>query len=757
MSRLYLVILIFMFSFPFFSQKELGKYIDFADEQYKKGDYFYALQYYEKALAIDSQTVSTLWKYAETLKAYKDYRKAEIVYKKVYEKEEALLYPYSLLNIAIMQKYNGKYEEAIETFKRCKKKYLKDKKNYLYLKSSREIESCLWAKSAIKDTAKLIFSRLPESVNSKDSEFGHTIHNGQFIFSSLRADSIPSDEEVYATSYKTRLYSSKIVQSTFEESKRIEDLFFEKLSEGNGTFSLDGKRFYFSLCEDEGYNYRCKIMVSAFKNGKWSSSDSLGEIVNMPGFNTTMPNIAQLDGQEVLFFASDREGTEGGMDIWYSSIKNGNQYAKARSVKAVNSIDNELSPWWDNQNKRLYFSSSWHNGFGGMDVFYSAYTTQFELPINVGIPINSSANDLYYFKQGDTSYISSNRIGVLFSKNPTCCSDIFSATPPAILLPPTPKESLAELNKRLPVTLYFHNDIPDPRSHDTVTKLNYMVSYLTYRAMLETYQKEYSTGLKGDKSEEAREDIEAFFIEYVDQGVKDLELFRELLLEELQKGSKIRLTIKGFASPLAKTDYNVNLTKRRISSLVNYLKEYNNGIFVPYIDGTSVDGGKVEFAEVPFGEYTSNKLTSDNPNDVKNSIYSKAAGIERKIEIQSVNYMETAKKELKVKEQIISLKATRQILDAGKIKSNEKIVKKFTVTNTGNSPIEIDLKNIKIPCDCITALVENPFLKPGESTFVTMTIDSKGLTGQVVKSVSIKVKNQEGELRLIVTSEIIPQ
>ena len=756
MSRLYLVLLVFLFSFPLFSQKELGKYIDFADEQYKKGDYFYALQYYEKALAIDSQTVSTLWKYAETLKAYKDYRKAEIVYKKVFEKEEALLYPYSLLNIAIMQKYNGKYEEAIETFKRCKKKYLKDKKNYLYLKSSREIESCLWAKSAIKDTAKLIFSRLPESVNSKDSEFGHTIHNGQFIFSSLRADSIPSDEEVYATSYKTRLYSSKIVQNTFEESKRIEDLFFEKLSEGNGTFSLDGKRFYFSLCEDEGYNYRCKIMVSAFKNGKWSSSDSLGEIINSPGYNTTMPNIAQLDGQEVLFFASDREGTEGGMDIWYSSIKNGNQYAKARSVKALNSIDNELSPWWDNQNKRLYFSSSWHNGFGGMDVFYSTYTAQFELPINVGIPINSSANDLYYFKQGDTSYVSSNRIGVLFSKNPTCCSDVFTGIPPIIVIPPTKKETLAELNKRLPVTLYFHNDVPDPRSHDTVTTLNYMVSYFTYRAMLDTYQKEYSTGLKGDKSEEAKEDIETFFIEYVDQGVKDLELFRVLLLEELQKGSKIRLTIKGFASPLAKTDYNVNLTKRRISSLVNYLKEYNNGIFIPYIDGTSVDGGKVEFAEVPFGEYTSNKLTSDNPHDLKNSIYSKAAGIERKIEIQSVNYMDTAATNLKVEEKIISLKAARQIIDAGKIKQNEKIVKKFTVTNTSNLPIEIDVKNIKIPCECTTASVDNPFLKPGESSFVTLTVDSKGLTGQVVKSVSIKVKNQEGELRLIVTSEIIP-
>ena len=109
-----------------------------------------------------------------------------------------------------------------------------------------------------------------------------------------------------------------------------------------------------------------------------------------------------------------------------------------------------------------------------------------------------------------------------------------------------------------------------------------------------------------------------------------------------------------------------------------------------------------------------------------------------------------------MEEKIISLKAARQIIDAGKIKPNEKIVKKFAVTNTSNLPIEIDVKNIKIPCECTTASVDNPFLKPGESSFVTMTVDSKGLSGQVVKSVSIKVKNQEGELRLIITSEIIP-
>ncbi len=755
MSRLYLIVLILISSGKLFSQNELGKYLEFADEQYKKGDYVYALEYYEKAIAIDSQSVATLWKYAETLKAYKDYRNAEIVYKKVYEKEESLIYPSSLLNIGLMQKYNGKYEAAIETFKKCKKKYLKDKKNYLYLKSNREIESCLWAKSAIKDTTAIEFSRLPETLNTKDSEFGHSIHDGQLIFSSLRADSIPSNEEVYSTSYKTHLYKSKINQNSFENSTRMEDVFFEKLSTGNGSFSLDGKRFYFSLCEDEGYNYKCKIMVAKYSNGKWSSPDSLGEIINAIGFNTTMPNIAELDNQEVLIFSSDREGSLGGLDLWYSPIKDGNQYAKARALKALNSIENEVTPWWDNNEKRLYFSTSWLNGFGGNDVFYSNYKTTFETPVNLGIPINSSANDIYFFKQGDTSYVTSNRIGVLYSKNPTCCSDIFTGIVPQIIIPPTPKETLAELNKRLPVTLYFHNDVPDPRSHDTVTKVNYISSYTAYRQMLDIYQKEYSTGLTGDRNEEAKEDIESFFIEYVDQGVKDLELFRDLLLEELKKGSKIRLTIKGFASPLAKTDYNVKLTKRRIGSLVNYLNEYNNGVFIPYINGTASNGGKVEFAEVPFGEYTADKLTSDNPNDMKNSIYSRKAGIERKIEIQSVNYMDTVSQDLKVEEKIITLTTKQQIIDAGKIKPNTIIEKQFTITNSGKTPI--DLEEPRIPCNCNTAKIGKTHLEPGESTTLDMSLNSQQLEGQIVKSVYLKVKGQEGELRLILTTEILPE
>lgn len=733
-----------MFSSVGYSQSNLKKYLDFAQEQYDKGDYYYALTYYEKALEIDSNSIDILWKYAETLRAYKDYRGAEKYYAIVYDRESAGIYPSSLLQLALMQKQNGNYEAALDNFKKAKKKYYKNKKGYLYQKAKREVVSTVWAKSNLIDTANVSFEQLPPTVNTPNSEFGHGIYDDILFFSSLRADSISANEEVYSTEYHTNLYRSELNENEFQESERIKALFEERLNSGNGTFSLDGNRFYFSRCQDDGYNYRCKIMVAQYANGNWTYIDSLGEIINEPGANTTMPCIAEVNGEEVLFFASDREESKGGLDLFMSKIRNGNQYSKVRALKALNSLDNEVSPWWDSKTKRLYFSSSWHDGFGGYDVFYSAYTNKFNKPVNAGLPVNSSANDLYYFKHVDTGYVTSNRLGVMYSKNPTCCSDIFAMKPPKIIVPPTPEETLEELNKRLPVTLYFHNDIPNPRSWEETTDVNYIDSYNDYTAMIDKYKKEYSKGLVGDKSAEAKEDIESFFVEYVDQGVKDLELFRTLLLKELDKGAKINVTVKGFASPLAKTKYNVHLTKRRIVSLVNYLYEYDGGVFAKYIDHNAPNGGKLVFSEVPFGEYTANQLTSDNPNDVQNSVYSRAAAIERKIEIQSVTYMEETEEFALVTDQALN--------DLGDSKRGDVLKSVYTVKNNSNEPITI--KDIRIPCDCTTARVDKKTLAPGESTQVHMEVNTEHLIGFAVKSIYLQLDNSDQELRLYISSEI---
>ena len=148
MSRLHLVF-IFCFGFSLLgnTQHKLKKIIAFADEQYERGDYYYALEYYKQALAKDSNSIKLLWKYAETLRAYKYYSEAESYYAKVYAREQATIYPNSLLNLALMQKQNSRYQQALKTFKLSAKKLDKKKNRNFYNKSLREIESCSWAVS----------------------------------------------------------------------------------------------------------------------------------------------------------------------------------------------------------------------------------------------------------------------------------------------------------------------------------------------------------------------------------------------------------------------------------------------------------------------------------------------------------------------------------------------------------------------------------------------------------------------------------
>src|SRR5690554_564315 len=172
MSRLYIVLFISFFSTALSAQQELKKYLEFAQEKYQSGDYIYALQYYEKAMAIDSNTINTLWEYAETLRAYKDYPKAAYYYGKVYSRESTEIYPASLLQYGLMLKQSGKYDEALEVFKLAKKKYRSDPRGYLYRKSRVEMRSCVWAKSNQGDSTHHVFEALPDHIRSEERRVG---------------------------------------------------------------------------------------------------------------------------------------------------------------------------------------------------------------------------------------------------------------------------------------------------------------------------------------------------------------------------------------------------------------------------------------------------------------------------------------------------------------------------------------------------------------------------------------------------------
>jgi len=108
------------------------------------------------------------------------------------------------------------------------------------------------------------------------------------------------------------------------------------------------------------------------------------------------------------------------------------------------------------------------------------------------------------------------------------------------------------------------------------------------------------------------------------------------MCELLAKGKNIEITIKGYASPLNTSDYNANLSKRRIQSLVNFLMQYKDGYLLPYIDGTTEAGNRLIIHRQAFGKEKAAASVSGDIKDLRNSVYNPAAANERKVAIIAV-------------------------------------------------------------------------------------------------------------------------
>jgi hypothetical protein len=740
MPRLYLTLFILLvMPLSLLGQVKLKDLVQFADEQYKKGDYYYAIDFYKKAIAIDSNSLELKWKYAETLRAYKSYKEAEKLYAEIYAREEAETYPESILYLGLMQKQNGKYQKAIETFKLAKTHY-DDKESYNYKKSNREVESCYWALKNTKDTIGL--QQFHERINSFDAEFGHHYSHGVLIFSSLKADTTHENEEVYGRNYTNALYYVNTSDDSISKAKKILGLAEANVHTGNANFSKSGHYLYFSICEDDGYNYRCKIARAVVKNGVYGKADTLPFLINHPNSNTTNPMEAEIDGKPYLFFASNRPGTRGAMDIWYSEIISDTEFGAPVNLSAINSIDNEICPWYDTIKNQLYFSSTWHNGLGGYDVFMSKKIGEkFEKPINLKQPINGPANDLYYFESGDSIFVSSNRLGSFSKKNPTCCSDIYFSK---IERPINPPDSTPVLTKRIdfPIRLFFKNDHPNPTSLLATTKLSYETTYLDYKKSFDEYlTKVNDDSIKINNDREVR--LENFFSNSVDKGYNDLLMLSDSIELHLAQKKYVTLFVKGFASPLHQTNYNIRLSKRRINSFYNYLSSYKNGLFKSALELNKNNEAQLQIIEIPFGEYAANQLTSDDFNDQKNSVYSYEASIERKIEIIGMEVANEKRDSM--------LYITPSILYLNEKKNTVQEIN-FFIENLMESEALIDTIEVNSPSLKITEIPTMIAAKKGQNIKLQFTQPKE--KGLYLFTIDIKVRAIKMPIRAYTTIEI---
>lgn len=731
------------------------------DQAIEAGDHYGAAFYYKRALDADSTELGVYYKYAEALRGYNDYSKAEGVYGWVYDHDEARAreFPEALFWQATMQKYNGRYEAAKSNFELYRQEVI-DKTSYTAKKAKNEIGSCAFALVHANDSADVEVLNAGGSINTIGSEFSAMmVSDSVLYFSSLRNDSLNDENEVLSESYLVKISRANKVNGEWVSEGPLDTAINRAgLNQANGALSLDSNRLYFTRCKAQG---ECSLWVAKRGSSGWANPQPVRGTVNLEGFSSTQPCVARMDDKEVLIFASNREGGRGKYDLWYSILKKeGMEVGKPKNFGSeINTIDNEITPYYEPATGLLYFSSDWHYGLGGLDVFSVAGGLDPAEPKNVGPPINSSVNDLYFSIDtvGKYGFVTSNRSGSITVKGETCCNDLYTIEypieiPPDTLVEDTPivltakRLPIPELENYLPV-LYFHNDEPNPRNWDTTTTLTYPEAYASYKALQTDYLNLYARGSNKSK-EECDAAMNGFYTSKVDYGLEVLEAFAQRLLQQLDSGQHIELTVKGYASPLAKSNYNVNLTMRRIASFTNYLRTYNEGVYVPYLENRAANGGALSIIKIPYGEYLASDDVNANVNDQRNSVYSVKAGLERRIEVLSA----TKPNPNAVYPAITFLE---EIHNFGKVLPGQKLKHKFLLMNTGNEPLE--LKAVKPSCGCTVANYTQEAIAPGKTGFIELTFDTTDKLGNQIKTATVVTNGQPAEKVLTVTAEILTE
>lgn len=291
-----------------------------------------------------------------------------------------------------------------------------------------------WVK---KDT---LYRYTNEQVNSPYSDLAPVMKGDSLFFSSLRFAPKPARQRKQSTTYSKNLLATTQPNDTMGVDTLVAELPVSERFNSSEHFTLhhaeskNGKWLVFSTCEAGTDSIRCDLYKRRkLEDGSWGSPVPLN--VNQPAANTTQPALAYdcTTGGQWLYFASDREGSMGGMDIWRAPFdeETGTAGAVENLGEPVNTPWDEATPFFHSLSQMLYFSSDAPPGFGQYDLFSAVYQDGgWGKPQNLGAPYNTGFNDMYFFStpDGRSFMLSSDRPrSVRFDEQiEACCQDIYA-------------------------------------------------------------------------------------------------------------------------------------------------------------------------------------------------------------------------------------------------------------------------------------------------------------------------------------------
>jgi len=240
-------------------------------------------------------------------------------------------------------------------------------------------------------------------INSSYPDFAPVISADEkvMIFTSRRPGSTGGLMDETGQFYED-IYISKKVKGAWSTPQNIGSNINTPGHDASIAISADGSQLFIYKDDGAGDIYYCKERA----DGSWSKPLPIEGSVNS---RTSYENAAAVspDGN-TLIFASNREGGFGGLDLYMVKMNEKGFWGKPTNLgPVINTEDDDEGPFLDFDGVTLYFSSRAHKGMGGYDIFktyYDSTKAQWVEPINMGYPINTANDDIYFVLSGDGSH-----------------------------------------------------------------------------------------------------------------------------------------------------------------------------------------------------------------------------------------------------------------------------------------------------------------------------------------------------------------
>ena len=271
------------------------------------------------------------------------------------------------------------------------------------------IKECQFAQEAMKKANFAEKVRLEGDVNSGFNDYAPIVIKGgqEMYFASRRANTTGGGLNPEEGQYFEDIYRAK-----WNQEEQIWDSVTNNLDRLNG----DGFEA-FSYITDDGLHGIITINNEAvdekivtrssdifeveFSNkGKWGTPKMIkNKSINTSYFDASATVTA--DGN-TMYFVSNRNAEKRKTDI-YVVEKVGKTWGTAVVLSdSINTPGNEATPFISPDGRFLFFSSDYHLGMGGYDIFVSENLgNTWSKPVNLGAAINSVNDDTHFVHYGD--------------------------------------------------------------------------------------------------------------------------------------------------------------------------------------------------------------------------------------------------------------------------------------------------------------------------------------------------------------------